>query len=78
MKLDDGEYRLPTVTGLLATLFVSLIILIYLAQKFDDLINKGGIKVLNTLKENYFTDDSVISFADEGINFAIGFSTYDT
>ena len=57
---------------------MSVIILIYLAQKFDDLINKGGITVLTTVKENFFTDDYEINLADQGINFAIGFSPYDS
>ena len=48
-----------------------------MAQKFDDLINKGGIKVLSTVREDFFTDDYELSLADQGINFAVGFSPYD-
>ena len=75
--MDDGEYRLPTISGLVSTFIVTIIIFIYLGQKFDDLINKGGIKVLTTVKEDFFTDDYKLSLADQGINFAVGFSAYD-
>ena len=32
---------------------------------------------MTTVKEDYFKDDYKISLADQGINFAVGFSPYD-
>lgn len=76
MKIDENTSKVPTVLGLVSTCSLFVFLALYCYQKFNNLIQKEGVDILYTIKENFFTDESMISRDGVGINFAVGLGAY--
>ena len=77
MKLDDQIRTLPTLAGLISTICVILVVSSYSMIQFEKLVLKEGEDILETTKEDFFDDTHELTFED-GINFAVGLSSFDT
>ena len=77
MKLESDSDELKTVMGSLCSILLLCITLFYAYLKFDVLMYKKDIKILQTVHDLFFTDDDKFSYA-EGMNIAVALTAYDS
>ena len=75
MKLDKGILTLPTISGLVATIFLLIIMLSYASIKTKSLITKRNNDVFTTTSMNAFDFNYVFDYT-YGLDFAIALARY--
>ena len=56
IRLDEGKEALPSITGALCSLLLTLILLFYTGYKISILEGKKDIDIVQAVKENHFDD----------------------
>ena len=59
MKFKDGNQAVPTISGFVFSIILSVILIGYSYQKFDILINKKDAKIFSTDKISAIADTEV-------------------
>ena len=76
MKLKDGMDALPTVSGLICSILLSAMMILYTCQKFDVLINKKGGAILSSV-ETSAIPDTFEQNVENGLKIAVAFAKFD-
>ena len=75
MKIKDGMDVLPTVSGLICSILLSTMIIIYTVQKGDVLFNKKGDQVFSTVQTSVISDNFEQN-SETGLKIAVAFAEF--
>ena len=76
MKLDSGQSKLYSYSGLISSILLSIIIIMYGYLKTDTLINKKDVNLLSSINQFFYSDEDIFSYKN-GLNMAVALTDYD-
>ena len=68
---------LPSIFGTLMSFIFMGIVIGYSAQRLDILLNRKDVDILQTVRDNYFSDNEAFT-GEEGFNIAIALTGFDS
>ena len=77
MKLSNGMDALPTVSGLIFSIMLTSILIVFAYQKFEILMNKKDAKIFSTDQISAIADSEVFD-TTMGLKIAVAFTAWDT
>lgn len=77
MKLDGEKERVKTFMGSICSIFILVVVSLYAYQKFDVYMNKLSVDIMTSVQRAHFSADYVFDH-EQGLNFAIGFTAFDS
>ena len=76
MSISRGVYQLPSRIGVLLTLFISTILIVYTGFKMNIMIEKKDNIMFSTIKEFYYDQDYVMD-SSKYFNLAFALTGFD-
>ena len=76
MKLDGRNSQLYTYCGLLSSIFLGIIVVLYGYLKTDVLINKKDVSLISSVHQFFYSDEDIFSHKN-GLNIAVALTAYD-
>ena len=76
MKLDAGVEALPSISGVLFTILLTLMVLGYTIQKTEVLVNRRDSDIMSVINKDFYAADEDFQFS-QGLSFAVAFTAYD-
>ena len=77
MKLDGDKEQVKTFMGSVCSIILLLIVSLYTYQKIDVYMNKLDVDIMSSVQREHFSSDYIFDY-EQGLNFAIGFTAFDT
>ena len=77
MKLDGEKEQVKTFMGSICSIFILVVVSLYAYQKFDVYLNKLSVDIMTSVQRAHFSADYVFDH-EQGLNFAIGFTAFDS
>ena len=77
MKLDDGMKALPTSMGLCLTVVLFVCVMAYSVLKIDTLVHVKDVDILSAVNDRFYDPDYIFR-AEDGLNFAVGLTAWDS
>ena len=77
MQIEKDKSELKTLMGSLFTFLIYVVSAVYSLQKVDVWMAKKDVDIMSSTQAAYF-DDSYIFGYEDGLNFAVAFTAYDS
>ena len=77
MQIEKDKSELKTIIGSLFTFLIYIVSSVYFLQKIDVWIAKKDVDIMSSTQAGYFNDSYIFS-NDDGLNFAVAFTAYDS
>ena len=76
MNLDRGKSELHSCAGLISSILLGIIVIMYAYLKTDVLINNKDVNLLQSINQYFYSDEDIFSYKN-GLNIAVALTSYD-
>lgn len=77
MRIGQGGLSsLPTIAGLIFTLFLLSLTMAYSVRKFDQMITRKEVDIISVVQDSYFDEAELFSYK-QGFNIAVALDSFE-